>query len=61
MPEELTERKFHNEKWKIFLDSLPNQHDRDVAGLQMDWMKTTYSEIKELLDGALIWEEITEK
>ena len=61
MPEQLLERMFHNAEWKRFLDALPTQHDRNIAGKTMDWVKETYPEIASLLNGALVWEEITEK
>lgn len=49
---------FHyNAKWKEFLDSLPSQKERDVAGLVMDWIKTEYPELREVLNGELIHEE----
>ena len=41
----LTEYKvFHDAEWKQFLDGL-NQHDRDIAGMTMDWIKNKYGRI----------------
>lgn len=61
MPEQLTQRVFHNSKWKIFLDNLPNQHDKDIAGKTMDWIKATYPEVMAVLNGTLVWEHTTGK
>lgn len=41
---ELTERIYHNVKWKQFLDSL-SEHDREIAGKTMDWIKSSYGDV----------------
>lgn len=46
----------HNEKLAEFLDSLPNQREKDIAGLVITWVKETYPEFKDKLNGELIAE-----
>ena len=42
----LTEYKvFHDAEWKKFLESLPNQNDRDIATMTMSWIKDKYGQI----------------
>ena len=42
----LTEYKvFHDAEWKQFLQSLPNQEARDIAGMTMNWIKDKYGRI----------------
>ncbi len=42
----LTEYKvFHDAEWKQFLESLPNQNDRDIAAMTMSWIKDKYGRI----------------
>jgi len=42
----LTEYKvFHDAEWKKFLESLPNQNDRDIAVMTMNWIKDAYGRI----------------
>ena len=42
----ITEYKvFHDAGWKKFLESLPNQHDRDIAVMTMSWIKDVYGKI----------------
>jgi len=43
-----------------FLDKLKTQHDRDIAGQVIDFIKTTYPEFTLTLNGELILEETTE-
>jgi len=43
-----------NPKLREFLDSLPNQHDRDMVGLAITWVKETYPHFAEELNGELI-------
>lgn len=45
MPTELTERLFHNVEWKKFLAKFSEQHERDVAGKTMDWIKSSYGDV----------------
>ena len=57
---ELMEQIHNNEKWEEFLNSLDNQYQRDIAGIVMDWIKETYPEFKDKLNGKLI-AEVTRK
>ena len=42
----LTEYKvFHDAEWKRFLESLPNQNDRDIAAMTMNGIKDKYGQI----------------
>jgi hypothetical protein len=42
----LTEYKvFHDAEWKQFLQSLPNQHDKDMAVMTMNWIKNKYHRV----------------
>jgi len=52
----LVETIHHNEKWEKFLDGLSNQYDKDIAGLTMSWIKETYPQFKDELNGKLIAE-----
>ena len=52
----LVETIHHNEKWAEFLDSLPTQIERDIAGKTMDWIKEAYPQFKDKLNGKLIAE-----
>lgn len=52
----LVETIHHNEKWAEFLDNLPTQSDKDVAGKTMDWIKKTYPQFKNELNGEIIAE-----
>lgn len=60
MAEVLLQQLFHNSEWKRFLESLPSQHDKDVAGRTMDWIKESLSkefpEAVLFLNGTLVWE-----
>ena len=46
----------HNKEWEKFLGGLPSQYEKDIAGLTMDWVKETYPEFKDKLNGELIAE-----
>ena len=59
--ERVTHQCFHNPEWKKFLDSLPTQHDKDIAGKQMAWIKKTYPQFADTLNGSLKWEHIEGK
>ena len=56
----LVEQIYDNKEWGEFLDSLPTQQEKDTAGLAMDWIKKTYPEFKDKLNGKLI-AEITQQ
>ncbi len=59
--QQVIHRHFHNVEWKKFLDGLPTDHDRRVAGMTMDWIKATYSQLEDTLNGELVWSEINGK
>jgi len=50
----LEEKVFHNLAWAQFLRALPTDADRDLAGLVMSWVKETYPQFAEILNGDLI-------
>lgn len=52
----LVETIHHNEKWAKFLEELPNSETRTTAGLVMDWIKETYPQFKDTLNGKIIAE-----
>ena len=56
MPESLLLQHFRNKQFGEFLDNLPDQHDRDVAGMTMAWIKETYPEVAKVLNGELVWQ-----
>ena len=56
----IIERVYFNPEINKFLDKLKTQHDRDVAGKTIDFIKTTYSEFTKTLNGELILEETME-
>ena len=58
--EVIIERVYFNSAVNKFLDKLKTQHDRDVAGKTIDFIKTTYPEFTKTLNGELILEETTE-
>ena len=45
-----------NPEWGKFLDTLDNNYQRDIAGAVMDWIKETYPEFKDKLNGEIIAE-----
>lgn len=55
----LIERVYFNSEINKFLDRLKNQHDKDIAGITLDFIKTTYPEFTQTLNGELILEETT--
>lgn len=59
--QQVIHRHFHNIEWKKFLDGLPTDHDRRVAGMTMDWIKATYSQLEDVLNGELVFEHIDGK
>ena len=50
----VTEKIHDNPKLRKFFESLDNQHDRDIAGLAISWVKETYPHFAEELNGTLI-------
>ncbi len=54
--QQIIHRQFHNIEWKKFLDGLPTDHDRRVAGITMDWIKATYAQLQDVLNGELVFE-----
>ena len=56
----IIERVYFNPEINKFLDKLKTQHDRDIAGQVIDFIKTTYPEFAPTLNGELILEETTE-
>ena len=56
----ILEQIYFNSEVKRFLDSLESQHDRNIAGLTLDFIKTTYPEFAPTLNGELVLEETTE-
>jgi hypothetical protein len=54
------EQIYFNSEVKRFLDNLENQHDRNIAGQTIDFIKTTYPELAPILNGELVLEETTE-
>lgn len=60
MKQVIIERVYFNPAVNKFLDRLKTQHDRDIAGKTIDFVKTTYPEFTKTLNGELILEETTE-
>jgi hypothetical protein len=56
----ILEQIYFNLEVKRFLDNLKTQHDRDIAGKTIDFIKKTYPEFTQTLNGELILEETTE-
>jgi hypothetical protein len=56
----ILEQIYFNLEVKRFLDNLKTQHDRDIAGKTIDFIKTTYPEFASTLNGELVLEETTE-
>ena len=56
----ILEQIYFNSEIKRFLDSLDSQHDRDIAGKTIDFIKNTYPELASTLNGELILEETME-
>jgi hypothetical protein len=47
----------HNAKIKIWLDKLAAQRDKDVAAMTIDYIKDEFPEVRDVLNGELIFEE----
>ncbi len=60
MKQVILEQLYFNSEIKRFLDKLKTQHDRDIAGKTIDFIKNTYPEFTSTLNGELILEETTE-
>lgn len=45
-----------NEKVKAWLDQLAAQRDKDVAAMTIDYLKQEFPEIRDVLNGELIYE-----
>ena len=56
----IIERVYFNSEVNKFLDKLKTQHDRNIAGRVIDFIKNTYPEFTKTLNGELILEETTE-
>ena len=56
----ILEQLYFNSEVKRFLDKLKTQGDRDIAGKTIDFIKKTYPELAQTLNGELILEETTE-
>lgn len=56
----ILEQMYFNSEVKRFLDSFDSQHDRDIIGATLDFIKKTYPEFTQTLNGKLILEEETE-
>ncbi len=56
----ILEQIYFNSEVARFLDSFDSQHDRDVIGATLNFIKKTYPEFTSTLNGELILEETTE-
>ena len=56
----ILEQIYFNSEVARFLGSFDSQHDKDVVGVTLDFIKTTYPEFAQTLNGKLILEETTE-
>ena len=56
----ILEQLYFNSEVAKFLNSFDSQHDRDVVGATLNFIKNTYAEIAPILNGELILEETTE-
>ena len=52
----ILEQIYFNSEVARFLGSLESQHDKDVAGLTLDFIKRTYPEFTQTLNGELVLE-----
>jgi len=57
----LEERVYYNLALAQFFRSLDNDHDREIAGRTINWVKQTYPQFAQTLNGELILEDIREK
>jgi hypothetical protein len=56
----IIEQVYFNSEVARFLGSFDSQHDKDIVGATLDFIKTTYPEFTPTLNGELILEETTE-
>ena len=56
----ILEQIYFNSEVARFLGSFDSQHDKDIVGATLDFIKTTYPEFAPTLNGELILEETTE-
>ena len=56
----ILEQMYFNSEVKRFLDSFDSQHDKDMVGATLDFIKKTYPEFAPILNGELILEETIE-
>lgn len=54
------EKVYHNPEIKEFLGQLETQRDKDIAGLTINFIKKTWPEIAEVLNGELVAENTME-
>lgn len=50
----IMEQIYDNPEWDKFLKTLPNEYQREIASIVMTWIKDTYPEFKDKLNGKLI-------
>ena len=60
MKQVILEQIYFNSEVARFLDSFNSQHDKDIAGATLDFIKKTYPEFARTLNGELVLEETTE-
>jgi len=56
----ILEQIYFNSEVARFLGSFNSQHDKDIVGATLDFIKNTYPEFAKTLNGELILEETTE-
>jgi len=47
---------YHNPKIKHWLDQFAAQRDKDVAAMTIDYLKTEFPEVKDVLNGELVYQ-----
>jgi len=50
---------YHNAKIKTWLDQLSDQRDKDVAGMTIDYLKKEFPEVRDVLNGELVYREVS--
>ena len=50
------EQVHHNPKVKDWIDQFAAQRDKDVAAMTIDYLKIEFPEVKDVLNGELIYE-----
>lgn len=48
----------HNPKTKDWIDQFAAQRDRDVAAMTIDYLKKEFPEVRDVLNGELIYEGV---